>query len=485
MTSKSKPIYCAAVDLGATSGRVILGKWDGDCLTTVEVHRFPNALRSLGAHDYWDLGGLWAQVQVGLRRAVEALPTSAQLASVGVDSWGVDHVLVNRSGRLVFPSHAYRDGRTQRSLQTLLKRRAAYARIYAATGIPAVFYNTSLQLAETVASCPEVTALAARCLFLPDYFNHLLTGKMVHGLAIASTSQLLDVHTGNWSSVALDHFGLPAKWFSKPVKSGTCLGTVRDQPGLAQTQVIVVPGHDTACAFEALPSKEADTDLFISSGTWSLVGYKSDRPQLGDEALAAGIANERAGDDRYRPLTNVIGLWLLECTLAEFASRPANDRAWRQLIRAAAAAPRPRRLLDVTDPAFGNPPSMRTSIDAQLKRHRTRPPRDLAGYVRLICDSLGRGHADVARRFERLGGRRFSRVLMVGGGAKNPLLCQATADAVGLPVVALEVEGSALGNLGSQLIALGAFHDFADFRRRVIHPLPARTFRPRSAPPPR
>jgi rhamnulokinase len=457
-------VYSAAIDLGATSGRVILGAWAKNHLTLTEAHRFPNTFRSLGPHDYWDIGGLWHEVQTGLRKAVAALPRGARLASVGVDVWGVDYALLNDAGRLVFPVHAYRDARTQPGLKHLANTRAALERIYAATGIPNVFYNTSLQLEETVASCPAVADVATRCLFLPDYFNYLLSGRMENELSIASTSQLLDVHSTDWSRAALDHFHIPPQWFTKPILSGTKLGRVRGLTELTETQVIAVPGHDTACAYDAMPASPDGTDLFISSGTWSLVGFESDTPVLGADALAARISNERIGDGRYRPLTNVIGLWLLEGTMKDFSTRPHDDRGWAALITAAEKLPAPLALLDVTDPSFTNPASMKAAIDTQLKKRKLAVPKNLAGYTRLICDSLGRGHADALRAFERMTGKTFKRILMVGGGSKNRVLCQATADAAGLSVVSFNLEGAAVGNIASQLIALRAVKNLATFR---------------------
>ena len=463
----SSTIYTAAVDFGATSGRVILGSWSKNKLTLNEVHRFPNTFRTLAGHDYWDLGTLWHEAQTGLRKAVAALPRGAKLASVGVDVWGVDFALVNDAGRLVFPVHAYRDARSQPGLKRLANTRAALARIYAATGIPNVFYNSSLHLEETVASCPAITDLATRCLFLPDYFNFLLSGRMENELTVASTSQLLDVHSTDWSPAALKHFRLPPQWFSRPIKSGTRLGAVKNFPELAGVQVVAVPGHDTAAAYDAMPASPDGTDLFLSSGTWSLVGFESDKPILGAEALAARISNERIGDGRYRPLTNVIGLWLLEGTMKDFASRPSDDKAWAALITAAEKLPAPAALLDVTDPAFTNPASMKAAIDAQLKRRKLPAPKNLAAYTRLICDSLGRGHADAMRAFEKMAGKKFKRILIVGGGSKNRLLCQATADTAGLPVVSFALEGTAVGNLASQLIALKAVKDLPTFRRHL------------------
>jgi rhamnulokinase len=474
----SKALHLAAIDLGATSGRVILGSWSKNKLTLTEVHRFPNAFQSIGGHDYWNVAGLWNEILAGLRAAVAALPRGATLASVGVDTWGVDYALVNDAGRLVYPVHAYRDNRTQPGLHRLANTRAALERIYAATGIPNVFYNSSLQLEEVVASCPAITDLATRCLFLPDYFNFLLSGRMANELTIASTTQLLDVHSTDWSRATLDHFHIPAQWFSKPVLAGTKLGTVTSLPELKGVKVIAVPGHDTAAAYDAMPAAEDGSDLFLSSGTWSLVGFESDTPVLGTEALTTRVANERIGDGRYRPLKNIIGLWLLEGVMKSFADRPKNDKEWAALITAAEKLPAPKTLLDVNDAAFANPPSMKAAIDTHLKKRRAPAPKTLPAYVRLICDSLGQGHAEAKAAFERMTGRTFKRILMVGGGSKNRLLCQSTANASGVPVISFSLEGTAVGNLASQLIAIGAVKNLATFRRLLAADLKQTTYLP-------
>jgi rhamnulokinase len=474
----STTFHCAAIDLGATSGRVIVGAWSKNRLTLTEVHRFPNQFRSVDGHDYWDVPSLWTEVRAGLLKARKQFP---KLASVGVDTWGVDHALVDRTGRVVFPVHAYRDDRTQGPLKHLSGDANALERVYDATGIPPVFYNSSFQLAETVATFPAVSDTATRCLLLPDYFNFLLSGRMENELSIASTTQLLDVRGRDWSATALAHFKIPAHWFSTPVRAGTKLGTVRDIPELKGVRVVAVPGHDTACAYAAMPANTDASDLYISSGTWSLVGFESSAPLLGHDALAAKICNERMGDGSYRPLRNVIGLWLLEQILKDFASRPKNDREWAALIKAAEKLPDPAHLLDVSDPAFGNPPSMRAAIDAHLKKRKATPPRDLPGYTRLICESLGLGHADAARTFERMSGKTFKRILVVGGGAKNRLLCQATADAARIPVVAFQIEGTAVGNIAHQLIALGAVKNLATFRPLFGRTLEQTVYSPRSA----
>ena len=479
---KSTLTYCAAIDLGATSGRVMLGRWDGKRLELTEAHRFPNALRTMGGHDYWDVAGLWEQVVAGLRKAVALLPEGDVLASVGVDTWGVDHVLVDATGRPVYPTFAYRDNRTQKGLKALAENPKDLAQVYAATGIPNVFYNASLQLAETVAKHPSIVELAKHCLFLPDYFNFLLSGRMANEITVASTTQLLGVHTLDWSPAALTHFGIPASWFAKPVLAGTQLGPVSGLDFLPNTEVVVVPGHDTASAYDAMPAAPTGDDLFISSGTWSLVGFESETPVLGEGALAARISNERCGDGRYRPLTNVIGLWLLEGIMKDFASRPKTDAEWADLIADAEKLPAPAGLLDVADPTFANPPSMKAAIDAQIVSRSLPQPQSLAAYTRLICDSLGQGHADAKTAFERMSGRSFNRILMVGGGSRNRLLCQATANASGIPVVSFALEGSAVGNLASQLVSLGAVESLSAFRALLGPTLKPEIYAPKLEP---
>lgn len=471
----AKTVHCAAIDLGATSGRVIVGTWSNHRLELTEVHRFPNQFRSLGANDYWDLPYLWSEARAGLLKAKAQFP---KLASVGCDAWGVDHVLVNAAGRPVYPVHAYRDKRTLEPARKF--EQTGYPRIYALTGLPSHVFNTSLQLQETLAASPGIARTAARCLFIADYFNFLLSGRMENEISICSHSQFLDVKSTEWSTAAMKYFGIPRHWFSRPALAAQKLGPVRDIPELAGVETVLAPGHDTACAFAAMPAAADGSDLYLSSGTWSLLGFESDTPVLGEAARAARVSNERMGDGRYRPLRSSLGLWLLEQTLPAFSARPSSAAQWKKLIAAAERAPAPTRLIDVTDAALFNPPDMRAAIDAQLKKSGARPPRDLAGYVRLICDSLGRGHADAVKSFEQLSGRTFKRILIVGGGSKNRLLCQATADACGLPVVSYSLEGTAVGNIASQLIGLGVVRDIQAFRAHLARQLEATVYTPRS-----
>jgi rhamnulokinase len=348
-----KPVHCAAVDLGASSGRVIVGRWGGRGLDLTEVHRFPNQFRSLAGHEYWDVPYLWSEVRTGLAKARAQFP---RLASVGVDSWAIDYVLVDRRGRPVYPVHAYRDGRTAAASEALGRR--GLKRVYALTGIPNYPYNTSLQLQETLRAHPGVARVAKRCLFISDYFNYLLSGRMMNELSIASHSQLLDVHGRRWSRAALGIFGIPPHLFSEPMASPRRLGPVTGIPGFRGVAALLVPGHDTACAFAAMPAAADGSDLYLSSGTWSLLGFEGREPLLGEAALALRVSNERMGDGGYRPLKSCLGLWLLEQTLPAFSARPRSPSDWRRLLTAARAAVKPAGLLDVTDAALFNPPSM-------------------------------------------------------------------------------------------------------------------------------
>ncbi len=453
----------------------MVGSWDGRDLRLTEVYRFPNQFRSIGGHDYWDLPGLWRETRIGLARARSLFP---RLASVGVDGWAVDYVLIGPDGRRVHPVHAYRDSRTLRGSERL--GRNGIRRIYALTGVPNYSYNTSLQLAESIEACPGLENLDLRCLFIPDYFNFLLSGRRVNELSIASHSQLLDVHGRGWSAEALRHFGIPGRWFGKPVRSPRKLGpVVRGLPELRGVLSVLVPGHDTACAFMGMPARPDGSDLYLSSGTWSLLGIESNAPVLGDAALRARISNERMGDGGYRPLKSCLGLWIVEGLMKGLPSPPRGARSWSTLVAEAGGRPAPAHLLDLKDKALFNPPSMKAAVDGQLRRLGCRVPADLTGYVGLVCRSIARGHADAVRDLEKLSGRRFGRVLMVGGGSRNRLLCQATADAAGIPVASYALEGAVVGNLASQLIALGEVSDLAAFRERLRESLRATVYDPR------
>ncbi len=468
-----KTIHTAAIDLGATSGRVIAGVYTDGKLDMQEAHRFPNQFHVIRERCYWDVPGLHTHIRQGLLKAKEMAPG---LASCGVDTWAVDSVLLDGDGRLVFPAHAYRDERTLPYVDALAK--GGVDKVYEWTGIPNQAINTSLQLQELLDLYPALPEIAQRCLLLSDYFNFLLSGVQENEISNASSTQLLEVNGTKYSRDALNFFGIPSKWFHGPSLAGKLLGKVVGIEGLEETDVVLVPGHDTACAFDAMPTDPDHTDIYLSSGTWSLVGFESDTPVAGPEAMVESVSNERIGDGRYRPIRNIMGLWLLEQTLPAFRERPRSDEEWEELIRAAEAEPAPGELIDVTDSALFNPASMKGAIDAQLQKRSIKHPESLSDYTRLICESLGAGHATAVKTFERLTGKKFDRMLIVGGGSKNRLLCQATANHSGIPVVSFSLEGTAVGNIANQLITLGAVKDLAAFRARLLGQLQKTVYEP-------
>ncbi len=463
----------AAVDLGATSGRVIVGSYQEGRLDLSEVYRFPNAFRQMGSHAYWDVGGLFDHIREGLREARKAFPN---LVSCGIDTWGCDYAMLDENGRLVFPVHAYRDERTE-PLLARLKDKQEDAALYEWTGIPAINYNTGLQLQEALQAFPALKDTCDCVLQLPDYFNFLLTGRRHNEVSICSTGQLLPAVGDGFSHEALKYFGVPEYWFAGPDKAGRRLGPIQNVEGLESLEVILVPGHDTSCAFEAIP--RVGSDLFVSAGTWLLAGGLTRKPAVGEAAFGYGVSNERAGDGSPRPNKILIGLWLLEQILPYFDDAPKSAEDWDRLIEAASERPPSGRLLNSEDrAAFFNPPNMKTAIDQQLAELGATPPEDLVGYTRLICDSLGQSVSAAVETMGQLTGEDFDNVIFVGGGSRNRLLCQRTADLSGLPVTSYAMEGTAIGNMGYQLLALGEVESLDAFREVVRRGAATHVYRP-------
>ncbi len=466
-------VTVAAVDLGATSGRAIVGQLTSSGLELTETHRFPNGFQSIGPHAYWEPGRLFEEIVTGLRESKRLFP---ELISCGIDTWGVDYVLTSASGRLVFPVHAYRDERTNRVMQAIIDKGDA-RRLFDLTGLPMVNYNTGIQLMETLETFPGLTNIVDRVMLLPEYFNFLLTGRTGGDYSPASTSQLFSVDGLDWSGPALDYFGIPRHWFAQPRPAGTRLGKVRGQQDLADLDVILVPGHDTSCAFEAIPRQ--GRSLIVSSGTWLLAGAITDRPCMGDDAFALGISNERTGTGGYRPNKILLGLWLLEQVIPSFDKRPQSDAEWSALISAASERRIPDHLIDTTDRALFNPTNMRDAIDAQLRAAGGEPPQDLPGYVSLICASLGQSVHQTAQRFERILETAFEDIIVVGGGAKNSLFCQLMADACGKRVTSYSLEATSLGNMAHQLLAAGAVGSLEAFHELLLPSLSPKVYHPR------
>jgi rhamnulokinase len=440
----------AAVDLGASSGRVIVGRVGADTLSLREVARFPNEPVRAGGTLYWDILALYGGMLGGLRAA-------GPIESVGIDSWGVDYGLLDVDGVLLGNPVHYRDSRTEGV-------RLPIAHLYARTGVQYLPFNTIYQLA---AAAGSAQLAAARILLqIPDLLSYWLTGQIGAELTNASTTQLLDAHSRQWSLPLLDALGIRASMFPARRRPGDPAGVVLPEVGLGPVRVTAVGSHDTASAVAGVPAV-GERFAYISCGTWSLVGLELDRPILTEPSRIANFTNEIGVGDSVRYLRNVMGLWLLQESM----------RAWGTsdlpaLLRAAAALPAARWLIDPDDPALLPPGDMPARIAAACARLGP-VPESPAEIVRCILDSLALAHRAALLDAQRLSGRGVDVVHIVGGGSRNEVLCQLTADACGLPVEAGPVEAGALGN-----ICVQAGLDVPGMRALIRATQPVRRYEP-------
>jgi len=478
VTAVSAPGTLAAVDLGATSGRVVLGRFGGrEGLRLRHVARFPNEPVRTPDGLHWNLLELYRQVVDGLAAAERETP--GEVLGVGIDSWAVDYGLL-RGGRLLGVPYHYRDARTAVGVERVHARVDAAA-LYARNGLQHLPFTTVFQLA---AEGP-VLDLADRLLLVPDLLAHWLTGAEVAERTNASTTGLLDARTRQWDTGLAALLGLPAGILPPLVDPGTSLGTLG--PDVAQLvgralEVTAVGSHDTASAVVAVPATDRDV-AYVSCGTWGLVGLELDAPVLSEDARLAGFTNEAGVDGRTRFLHNVMGLWLLSESIRtwERGSTPAQrSSTLQELLAEAAHVTGPVAVFDVDDPRFLPPGDVPGRIAAWCREHDQPVPATRGEYVRSIVESLAQAFADAVATAARLAGRSVSTVHVVGGGAQNALLCQATADRSGLPVVAGPVEATATGNLLVQARARGLVDgDLEDLRGLVAAVSRLRRYAPR------
>ncbi len=442
----------AAADLGATSGRVILGRLDQGRMTLTEVSRFDTPSFSAGGHLHWDADRINAELVAGFNAAIEL--SGGTLSSVGIDTWGVDYGRFDASGALLEQPYNYRDSRTDGVPDQVFERIPAKA-LYGRCGLQVMPFNTIFQLVSQ-ASDPRWGDVDA-VLLLPDLFAHHLTGRRVAEVTIASTTGLLDVTTRSWSSATCADlaaaYGLPLpRVLPDLVEPGTVIGPARalSQP----VQVVAVGAHDTASAVVSVPAVD-DRFAFISSGTWSLVGLELSAPVLSAESRAANFTNELGVDGTVRYLKNVMGLWVLIETMRGWAAA-GTAQELLPLLAAAAQEPALACVVDMNDERLLPPGDMPARLAAMAAETGQTMPTHPAGVARVIVDSLALAYRHAIREACRMAGKEIDVVHIVGGGCQNALLCQLTADATGLPVVAGPAEGTALGNLLVQARAMGA-----------------------------
>jgi rhamnulokinase len=455
----------AAADLGAESGRVVVGTLRDGRVELEVVHRFANRPVRLPDGLRWNALGLLEGILDGLRAA-------GSVDGVGVDAWGVDYGLVDAGGRLLGLPFHHRDERTGAMVARAFAR-VPRAELYGVTGIQTLPINTVFQLLADEGT-PALDA-AARVLLIPDLLALWLSGVAANEVTAASTTGLLEARTGAWAVEAIERLGLPARLFGDLVEPGTTLGPLLPEHGIAGAPLVrAVAGHDTASAFAAAPV-DGDDSAILSSGTWSLLGLELPEPVLGPDAAAANLTNERGVDATTRLLKNVMGLWLVqECRRAW----GAHD--YDELHRLAAEAPDDVPLIDPDDEAFLAPGDMPARIAAHCARTGQRAPATPGETVRAILLSLACKYRVVLRSLERVTGRRVRRVHVIGGGARNALLCQLTADVLELPILAGPVEATALGNVLVQARGAGLVGSLAQMREIASASARPQAFEPRA-----
>ncbi|HWM05507.1 MAG TPA: rhamnulokinase family protein [Actinophytocola sp.] len=472
----------AAVDLGASSGRVMLGRVGPDELALTEVNRFRNGAVRLPDGLYWDVLGLYQDVLAGLRAAARqaADDGGGGLAGLAVDSWAVDYGLLGRHGALVANPRHYRDARTEAVIEKVHSQ-VDPARLYATNGLQFLPFNTLYQLAAE----PDLQP-GQRMLLVPDLLGYWLTGVQVAEETNASSTGLLDARTGDWAPQLVEALGLPAGLLPDVVPAGQVLADVaadvRAEIGIDRAPVVTTVGsHDTASAVVGVPA-ETSRFGYISCGTWGLVGVELEAPVLSEESRRANFTNERGVDGTIRYLRNVMGLWLLSESIRTWNLRGPEVDLQDALAAAAALPPGPR--IDPNDPAFLPPGDMPSRIVRACEDAGASVPGTVPEIVRCILDSLAGAFADAIEQAEQLSGRPVEVVHIVGGGSQNALLCQLIADASGRPVVAGPVEATALGNVLVQARTHGVLGgELMELRERIRRTVPTTRYLPRGSRP--
>ena len=452
-----------ALDLGAESGRGVLGAWSGDTVSLSEVHRFPNTPAQLGATLHWDLPALLRETHSVISAGAAA--ANGGLASLGVDTWGVDFGLIGTHGELIsLPVH-YRDKRTNGIVERVFEKiPGGKSAVWAKTGLQTMPINTLFQIAALKETAPKLLNAAEKLLFMPDLLHYYLTGRAEAEYTIASTSQLLNAQTKAWEAGFAEAVGVRADLLPNIVPDGTNYGPLLGSAITGSPIPVIAPGgHDTACAVAAVPAQPGGGWAYLSSGTWSLLGVEINAPLLSLEAETANITNEGGVLGTIRLLKNIAGLWLVqECRRAY--ARLGSERTYEQLTRLAEAAP---PLVSVFDPDHFSliaPPDMPRAIRELCGQTGEIVPEGIGATLRAVLDSLALKYRRVLSTLENLTGEKIHTLHIVGGGSQNRLLNQLAADATGRRVLAGPVEATALGNVLLQARALGRLDTLDDIR---------------------
>jgi rhamnulokinase len=465
----------AAVDLGAQSGRVALGRFDGGRLDVSDVHRFPNVPVRVGGTLHWDVLRLFRDTLDGLRAAA----SGAKVDSLAVDSWGVDFGLVDRRGRLLQNPVHYRDTRRTTAAESVFAR-VPPRELYERTGVQLLPINTVFELAAMAGEDDPALAAAETVLLIPDLLHHWLCGSRTAEFTNATTTQCHDPVAGSWAADLLERLRIPPRLFPEIVRPGTVLGPVTaevtEATGLQGTSVVAVATHDTGSAVAAVPLRGSGS-VFLSVGTWSLVGVETDGPLIDEHTYAANLSNEGGVAGTFRLLRNVAGLWLVDECRRSWALE-GREYSFDEPLDLARRAPELRSFVDPNDPAFAAPGDMPARVVRYCLRTGQPEPDEPGAVVRCLLESLALKHAQTVELLGEATGREPAELHVVGGGARNELLCDWTAQAAGLPVAAGPEEATLVGNVLVQAMALGELSTLSEAREVVRASFAPTTYEP-------
>ncbi|HEX9923641.1 MAG TPA: rhamnulokinase family protein [Anaerolineae bacterium] len=472
-----------ALDLGAESGRAVVGRFNGETLRLEEVHRFANGPIRIHDNLHWNVLSLFAEMKQGLAKAVHE--HEGELATIGVDTWGVDFGLLDRVGHLIGNPYHYRDSRTDGMVEKAFDI-VPREEIFEQTGIQFMQLNSLFQLLAMARQNAPALEIAETLLMMPDLFNYWFTGQKGCEYTDASTSQCFDMGRGGWASSLLEKLGLPAHIFPEIIQPGTELGPllpgIAAEIGLEQKLAVIAPGsHDTASAVAGVPVAESDKGSFayISSGTWSLMGTETATPVINEKSLAYNFTNEGGVQQTIRLLKNIMGLWLVQESRRTWAQQ-GDELSYDDLTRLASAAPPFSALVEPDDSTFLAPGDMPARLRDFCMRTGQPPPETQGAFVRCALESLALKYRWVVEKLEALTGRSITVIHIVGGGTKNRLLNQFTADATGRPVVTGPVEATAIGNILMQMLAVGQISSLSEGRELVRRSFSVETYQPQN-----
>lgn len=462
-----------AVDLGATSGRTILGTFTSNGLELEEVNRFPNQLIGTGGHFYWDIYELYRNIIEGLKSVAQK--EDVEITSIGIDTWGVDFVCVGKDGAFLRQPYAYRDPHTNGAPEAFFAR-VPRSHVYEWTGIQVMNFNSLFQLDTMRRNHDSALAAADKILFMPDALSYMLTGQMVTEYTIATTAQLVNATKRELEADLLQELGLSQAHFGRFVYPGEKVGVhteeVQRMTGLGAIPVIAVAGHDTASAVAAVPAMNRNF-AYLSSGTWSLMGVETDAPVINKKTEELNFTNEGGVEGSIRLLKNICGMWLLERCRAQW-----GETSYPELIAEANECKSFRSLINPDDAIFANPSDMEQAIKDYCFEHKQPIPATRGEIVRCIFESLSLRYRQVLDNLRALSPRPVETLHVIGGGSRNDLLNQWTANAVGIPVVAGPSEATAIGNVMIQALTAGAAADVTSMRQLINRSIPLKTFLP-------